>query len=121
MSERVKPFLLRLLLLALLALALLLVVYYGTPCLIRKYTGVICPACGMSRAWLAALRLDLASAFYYHPMFLSIPVLALVYLFDGKPFGSEKLGRWLYVIVLAGLVVCYILRLVTYLSGNLHV
>ena len=121
MLERVKPFLFRLAVLLALALGLGLLVWFGTPCLIREHLGVICPTCGMSRAWLAAFRLDFLSAFRYHPMFWSIPVLALVYLFGGKPFGSEKLGKWLYVTVLAGLLICYIVRLSMYLSGNLHI
>lgn len=121
MSKPVKSFLLRLILLAILAGAMVLLVQLDASCLVRKYLGIICPACGMSRAWLAVLRLEFASAFSYHPMFWSIPVLAFVYLFDGRPFGSEKLGRWTCILILAGLAVCYAVRLVAYLSGNLYV
>ncbi|MGN1000117.1 MAG: DUF2752 domain-containing protein [Faecousia sp.] len=121
MSEREKTFLLRLAVLAILATGIGFLVWLHTPCLIREYLGVICPTCGMSRAWLAALRLDFVSAFRYHPVFWGVPALALAYLFDGKPFGSEKLGRWLYIIVLAGLLICYMVRLLMYLSGDLHI
>ena len=38
-------------------------------CVFRLMTGIPCPGCGMTRAWLAALRLDFAAAFAYHPLF----------------------------------------------------
>ena len=41
----------------------------GVTCPIRFLTGISCAGCGMSRAWLSLLRLDLAGALYYHPLF----------------------------------------------------
>ena len=42
---------------------------FGVTCPIRFLTGISCAGCGMSRAWLSLLRLDLAGAVYYHPLF----------------------------------------------------
>lgn len=43
-------------------------------CPLRRLTGISCPLCGMTRAHLAALHLDFAAAFWYHPMFfLAVP------------------------------------------------
>lgn len=51
----------------------------GVTCPIRFLTGISCAGCGMSRAWLSLLRLDLAGALYYHPLFwLPIPAAALL-------------------------------------------
>lgn len=51
----------------------------GITCPIRFLTGISCAGCGMSRAWLSLLRLDLAGALYYHPLFwLPIPAAALL-------------------------------------------
>ena len=36
------------------------------PCIFRKITGFLCPGCGITRAILAAVRLDLAKAFAYN-------------------------------------------------------
>nr|WP_297177517.1 DUF2752 domain-containing protein [uncultured Agathobaculum sp.] len=61
----------------------------GITCPIRFLTGVSCAGCGMSRAWLALLRLDFAAAWAYHPLFwLPVPV-ALVLLL------RHRLPRWL--------------------------
>lgn len=48
----------------------------GIGCPIKFLTGVSCPGCGLTRAWLAAfcLRFDLALA--YHPLFWSVPLVA---------------------------------------------
>lgn len=91
------------------------------PCIPRAITGVICPGCGLSRAWFAALRLDLMAAFSYHPMFWSIPVLALFILYDGRLFRKERLNNWILGILLFGLAVCYIIRLFVFLGGNLTI
>ena len=88
------------------------------PCVIRWVTGIPCIGCGLSRAWLAALRLDFSSAFRYHPMFWSIPILALFALFDGKLFRKQICNRVLLIMLVTGLVICYVIRLVVYLSGN---
>ena len=45
----------------------------GIGCPIRRVTGAPCPGCGMTRAWLAALHLDLAGAFRLHPLFWMAP------------------------------------------------
>ena len=43
-------------------------------CVFRLMTGVPCPGCGITRAWLALLRLDPAAALAYHPLFWMLPV-----------------------------------------------
>ncbi len=42
----------------------------GITCPIKYITGISCPGCGMTRAWLSLLlRGDLEAAFHYHPLF----------------------------------------------------
>ena len=49
---------------------------FGSTCPTYALFSVCCPFCGMTRAHLAALRLDFASAFSYHPAFFAgIPFL----------------------------------------------
>ena len=48
-------------------------------CPIKLISGYDCPGCGMTRALLALLRLDIKSAFGYHHLF-PVPLLLLVYI-----------------------------------------
>ncbi len=120
-DPRRRAFVLRLLCLLLWGGLLAAAVAGQAPCLFRKATGLICPACGMSRAWLAALRLDIGAAFRYHPMFWSIPVLALLWLFDGRLLPRAWMNRALLTGILCGLTACYGIRLVAFLNGVLPV
>lgn len=89
------------------------------PCLPRAVTGLPCITCGMTRAWLAAFRLDLASAFSYHPVFWSVPVLAVFALYDGRVFKSKMWNCAAPALLVAALVLCYAIRLVAYLKGDI--
>lgn len=110
---------LKLLILSLFFLVLGLWTLLDAGCLIRRATGVICPGCGMSRAWLAALRGNIPLAFQLHPMFWEVPVVILFGLYDFQPFSV----KWLNILILAalslGIVICYLLRLIAFLNGNL--
>lgn len=78
----------------------------GVTCPILYVTGVSCAGCGMSRAWLSLLRLDLAAAFSYHPLFwLPVPTAVLVLLRRRVP---ERAYRW-------GLIAVCVLFLAVYL------
>lgn len=114
---RIKGILLRGLLLALMVMVLLLLVRRETPCIFRQYTGVLCPTCGMSRAWLAVFRLEIGDAFRYHPMFLGIPILGVTFLLDGFSFPGKRGSKMLYLLILSGFALTYLIRLVCFLYG----
>ena len=57
-------------------------------CVFRAVTGIACPTCGMTRAYLSLLKLDLKSAFYYHPLFWVVPAIAGLLLI--KKAGSKS-------------------------------
>lgn len=83
-------------------------------CIFRLMTGVPCPGCGMTRAWLAALRLDFAVAFAYHQLFWVVPI-AFVLAFVREEVASSKLKRGIdiAVTVLCVLVIAvWIVRLI---------
>jgi hypothetical protein len=48
-------------------------------CLFRTVTGIPCPGCGMTHAFLAAFRLDFADAFRWHPLFPLVMLLIAGY------------------------------------------
>ena len=59
-----------LILLAVAIYALLAIRGISIPCLLRKFTGFLCPGCGNTRAAISLLKLDFSCAFTYNPLFL---------------------------------------------------
>ena len=86
--------------------------YFGIYCLFKRFFGIPCPGCGMTRAYLALLRLDIRGAFEMHPMFWSVPILLLFYLFDAKVFRREWMNVVTLVLIFAGFLVNWIFKLI---------
>ncbi|MBQ9011407.1 MAG: DUF2752 domain-containing protein, partial [Bacilli bacterium] len=69
MQKRIRSFLV-----IILTIFLFLFLYYGDfDCLFKKYLGIICPGCGMSRAVDEIFRLHFISSFKYN--ILALPLL----------------------------------------------
>ncbi|NBH84470.1 DUF2752 domain-containing protein [bacterium C-53] len=110
-----------LILLLLLALSFLTWVLYhitgvNTGCITKAFTGLPCPGCGMTRAWLSVFHLDFQSAFFYHPLFL-LPVLIVLLLFL-ETVCHIKMPGWFYIISLALLLCVYIIRMSLYFPNT---
>lgn len=93
-------------------LAFVVYLYYfsGIGCPIKFFTGVSCAGCGMSRAYFALLKGDVASAFYYHPLFPVPAIFVPVFYF------RKKLGRVYYficAIFIALFVGVYLYRIIS--------
>lgn len=95
-------------------LLLICVVYYlitwFTGCPIRFFTGVSCPGCGMTRAWLSLLHLDFAKAFHCHPLFITAPFIAAAFLLDD--WIDIKKYRWVIVLTAAIYIIVYLIRII---------
>ncbi len=81
----------------------------GIGCPIKYLTGVSCPGCGMTRAYLSLLRLDFAGAFYYHPLFL-LPVIAVVMYHFKERIPGKLYTIWLFTLIGLFLII-YLLRI----------
>lgn len=86
--------------------------YWGIPCLFLSRLKIPCPGCGMSRAMMAALHLDFAGAFRYHPMFWSMPILYAYYLLDKGLFRKQKLDRAILLFIAAGFIIQWVAKIV---------
>ena len=82
---------------------------FGVTCPILYLTGISCAGCGMSRAWLALLRGNLAGAFAFHPLFwLPVPAAALLLFRQRMP---RRFFRWAAGIVCALFLAVYLVRM----------
>lgn len=88
-------------------------VLYLSPisCIFIELFGIRCIGCGMTRALLSAIRFDFASAFGYHAMFWSLPILFLYFVFDGNLFKNKILNRAVFIAIAVGFIINWIVKL----------
>ena len=89
----------------------------GIPCLIYQLTGFQCAGCGLTRAFAAAMRPDIAASFSYNPIWPLYPVYfswigvtaGVAYVRRGEAFRLP--GRmWMHICVLSAVSVFGVLR-----------
>ncbi len=74
-----------------------------------------CPGCGLTRAFLSCFRGDFRQAFRYHPLFVLIPVIVVLFLFK-----NVKRLKWLYYknliwyFIIFVFILTYIIRIFVY-------
>jgi hypothetical protein len=102
----------KLITLGIVAVIVLVMYLLDIRCFFKLLFNISCPGCGMTRAWVSVLRLDIAEAFRLNPMFWSVPILCALYLFDGKIFKHRWLNYAVTIGILAGFFACWIVRLV---------
>ena len=49
-------------------------------CPVYELLGILCPCCGVTRAWCALLAGEVGLAFRYHALFPAIPMFGVLYL-----------------------------------------
>lgn len=91
----------------LLAAALLYVTHVGCP--IKFLTGISCPGCGMTRAWLSAVHGDIHQAIAYHPLFWTVPLV--VALLTADPGARSPWTRTTMVLLVLVFVSVWLIRL----------
>jgi len=84
----------------------------GVSCIWNHFFHVACPCCGFTRALVYAFRLDFVSAFSYHPMFWSFPLIVLLFLSDGKLFKSERWNKLTFAVLIIGFAIVWVVRLI---------
>lgn len=84
----------------------LIILYFGmklnsfftsTICFIRGVSGIPCPSCGMTRAYMLLFQGDLEGAFYMHPLFF-IPIIIVVLFLTRKMNVLYKFKYHLFVL-----------------------
>ena len=93
-------------------LAAYVLIFRGS-CVIRLLTGIPCPGCGLSRAYLALLHGHVVEAFYYHPLFFVVaPFLLYMTFYDRlSPRVSRRTEAIVCVCLTAAFILVYIARM----------
>lgn len=96
------------LLFALIIGALLIRLSGGCP--IYRIFHIECLLCGMFHACLSAMQFDLNRAFSFHPMFWSVPILALYIVFEGKLFKNKTVNILVIILLAIGFLANWVLK-----------
>lgn len=97
----------------------MLVLHLQPACLIRTRTGILCPGCGLSRAFYALLSLNLREAWAYNPTIFLLPLLLLLIATDARPFSSNRANRIVAFALVGGICAIYLVRLILWHNGQL--
>lgn len=89
-------------------LAYLAAMHFGITCPIRYLTGISCPGCGMTRAWLQLLQGHWQAAFTLHPLW-GLPVVLAVLLLLRRRL-SRRLQSWIWAALLAVTLTVWLVR-----------
>lgn len=89
-------------------IVLILILYVtGIGCPISFLFGVCCPGCGLTRAYVSLLHMDLYSAFIYHPLFILPPIIFAIYISNV----NSKIKNFVMAISLILFLVLYLFRI----------
>ena len=85
---------------------------FGESCIFKLVLGIPCPSCGVTRAWKSIFMLKFEDAFYYHPLFLLVPVIGIVLLYKDEFNIINRIYNYIpfWILVLVCIITCYILR-----------
>ncbi len=87
-------------------------------CVFYNVTGVYCPSCGMTRAFVSLMHLDFKSAFMYNPMFIVVFLAILPNLIElFKPIKKSTKNMYFLILVIIVILV-WIIRLCLYFPND---
>lgn len=87
--------------------------FLGITCPIKYLTGISCPGCGMTRAWIAFFHFDVAKAWNYHPLFYLPPFVVLAVVF------RRKMNKVIYdILIFTFIIIFVIVYIIRIKSGN---
>lgn len=97
-------------------LCLVVLLAFHIPCPVKWLTSLPCPGCGMTRAYLALIRLDILGAFRLHPMFWSMPILVAYFFKDYHLFKKKWLNNGILILIGIGFIIQWIAKLIFHFS-----
>ncbi|MBN2851502.1 MAG: DUF2752 domain-containing protein [Clostridia bacterium] len=98
-------------LLVVIIVAVFLVFSDQSICVFKKVTGIPCPSCGMTRAFLFLLQGDIENAFILHPLFLLVPVTFIVMLYS---YFTKKPCTKIFIAIIVIFILVYMIRMILF-------
>ena len=87
--------------------------FSSTICLFKNITGIPCPGCGLTRAYLALFDGNLNEAFKYHPLFFLPIVLIIILIYNKIRINRYIINDKIIMICIIIILAVYIFRMVT--------
>lgn len=106
-------------LLAIVVIVVVAVALYvsGIGCPIKFLTGISCPGCGMTRAWLSLFSLRPNLALAYHPLFWIVPLLFALVAAQSRI--DRRIYRALLLVSLVAILGVWVVRLANPHDANM--
>ena len=93
------------------AIAYTLMKYFNISCVFTEFLGIPCPGCGMTRAFLSVLKMDVYSAVKYNVVIFFMPYVFAYIMFDFK----HKVHNVLMSIIGIIAVVNWIIKIIIFI------
>jgi len=90
--------------------------FLGLGCPIAEALGIPCPTCGMTRAAIAALRLDFKSAFSHHPLFFTLPLIYWTVVTEFSPFKNKRVNKLILVALASAFIAVWVVKLAVHFA-----
>lgn len=95
------------------AISGILILYYfniGIPCIFYKITNLYCPGCGITRAIISLLKLNIYQAVRYNSLIILFPFLLINYIYTYVFNGKKKVPQFIWIIILVIVILYGVLR-----------
>ena len=79
-------------------------------CPIYNIFGIPCPCCGLTRSWICFLKGNMIGAFSYHPLFIPITAVLILFVFE-ECFNLKKLKEIFFCVSGILIFLLYIVRI----------
>ena len=83
------------------------------PCFFKIFFDVECSGCGITRAYINLFRLNIKKAFELNPMFWSVPIVCVLYLFDEKFSKYKRVISTVLNLIYLGFIILGLYRIIS--------
>jgi hypothetical protein len=87
--------------------------FSSTICVFKNVTGLPCPGCGLTRAYLSLLHLDLIKALQFHPLFLLPAVILIILIYNKIKINKFVINEKLVLGFIIIFLIVYLFRMIT--------